>query len=376
MERNASESAGGLRLFLAGDVMLGRGIDQIMPHRSDPVLYEGFVRSAEDYVRLAERECGPIPRNVAPGYVWGNLLDDLRAQAPDLRIINLETAITTSAAPEPKGINYRMHPENVGTLNAAGIDACTLANNHVLDWGPEGLFETLDVLDAAGIGRAGAGRGAAEAAAPLVLEAPGKGRVVLLAYGAESSGIPRGWAAAADRGGVNLLPRDVAEAVAAARAALDPVRREGDLVAYSVHWGANWGFEVPRVQRQLAHALIDNVGVDAVIGHSSHHPKGIEVYRGRLILYGCGDLINDYEGIAGYEEFRGELGLGYVAEFGAEGQLRALDMLPYRRRAFRLSRASSADADRLEAMLRREVDAPGMALLRVDGRFRMAPGPG
>ncbi len=380
MVRVASGSTGemrGLRLFLAGDVMTGRGIDQILPHRSDPVLHEGYVQSAEDYVTLAERLCGPIPRDVAPDYIWGHLLEDLAALEPDLRIINLETAVTTSGRAEPKGINYRMHPGNVGILGAAKIDACTLANNHVLDWGIGGLRETLDVLDGAGIGLAGAGRNATQAEAPLVLDAAGRGRVIVLAYGAKSSGVPANWAAAADRPGVNLLPRAVPDAVAAVRAALEPVRRPGDFVLYTVHWGPNWGYEVATEQQELAKALITEGLADAIVGHSSHHPKRIEVIDGKLVLYGCGDLINDYEGIGGYEEYRGELGLGYVAEFGAEGRLRTLDMLPYRRRAFRLERAEGRDRDWLEALVRRETVAPGMLVsLTGEGALRLAPLPG
>ena len=72
----------------------------------------------------------------------------------------------------------------------------------------------------------------------------------------------------------------------------------------SVHWGSNWGYDIPREQTVFAHRLIDEAGVDIIHGHSSHHVRAIEVYKDRLILYGCGDFLNDYEGISGYEEFR------------------------------------------------------------------------
>ena len=81
-------------------------------------------------------------------------------------------------------------------------------------------------------------------------------------------------------------------------------QRPDDLIIVSVHWGSNWGYDVPEEQRRFAHALIDKAGVSVVHGHSSHHPKAIEVYRDRLILYGCGDFLNDYEGIKGYEELK------------------------------------------------------------------------
>jgi Putative enzyme of poly-gamma-glutamate biosynthesis (capsule formation) len=82
------------------------------------------------------------------------------------------------------------------------------------------------------------------------------------------------------------------------------VKQQGDIVVASIHWGGNWDYKVPREQREFAHKLIDEAGVDVIHGHSSHHIKGIEVYRGKLIMYGCSDLLNDYEGISGlYEDF-------------------------------------------------------------------------
>ncbi|WP_397543979.1 CapA family protein, partial [Roseovarius salis] len=171
MTGNEVKPPGTLRLFLAGDVMLGRGIDQILPAPCDPRIHEHHVRSALGYVELAERRAGPIPRGVDPGYVWGPLPGDLDRRACDLRVVNLETAITRGGTPAPKGINYRVSPQNAVALCAAGIDACGLANNHVLDWGTAGLVDTLDTLDRLGVGRAGAGRTAQEAARPLSLGA-------------------------------------------------------------------------------------------------------------------------------------------------------------------------------------------------------------
>ena len=151
-----------LSLFLSGDVMLGRGIDQILRHPSQPQLYEPHADSALAYVHLAEEANGPIPRQVDPGYVWGDALAVLHDRKPAARIINLETAITRSSKPWPKGINYRMHPANVDCLTAAQIDCCVLANNHVLDWGQDGLLETLATLRSTGIRTVGAGQHAAE----------------------------------------------------------------------------------------------------------------------------------------------------------------------------------------------------------------------
>src|SRR4029453_6689562 len=122
--------------FLCGDVMTGRGIDQILPHPSRPQLFEPYVRSAVEYVNLAERANGPIARPVDYAYVWGDALAELERVRPDARIVNLETAVTASDdAWSGKGIHYRMHPANVSCLTVAKLDCCCLANNHVLDWG-------------------------------------------------------------------------------------------------------------------------------------------------------------------------------------------------------------------------------------------------
>lgn len=122
-----------MTLFLAGDVMTGRGIDQILPHSVDPVLHEPYVTDAREYVRLAEEVSGPIPAEVPPEYVWGDALPELDRVGPDLRIVNLETAVTTSDEWwRGKVVHYRMHPGNVDALRAAKLDACVLGNNHVL----------------------------------------------------------------------------------------------------------------------------------------------------------------------------------------------------------------------------------------------------
>jgi poly-gamma-glutamate synthesis protein (capsule biosynthesis protein) len=146
-DRKTQPPAQRITLFLCGDVMTGRGIDQVLPQPSKPQLFEPYMRSALGYVQLAEEENGPIPRPVDFSYIWGDALDTWERLRPDLRIVNLETAVTTSdEAQSGKSIHYRMHPANVPCLPAAGIDCCVLANNHVLDWGYAGLAETLDTL--------------------------------------------------------------------------------------------------------------------------------------------------------------------------------------------------------------------------------------
>jgi len=335
-----------MRLFLCGDVMTGRGIDQALSHPVNPILYEPYVRDASEYVALAEKANGPIPRPLSVDYIWGDALCELDRAEVDLRIVNQETAITSAQTPWPeKGIHYRMHPQNIGCLTSAKISACALANNHVLDWGYDGLAETLKTLDAAGIAHAGAGNDAEEAMQPAVFDTAGDGRLLLFSFGSRTSGIPEDWKATSISPGVNLLD-DFSEATAARVAnQMRAYERPGDLIIVSIHWGSNWGYEIPRDQIMFAHCLIEE-GIAIVHGHSSHHVKAIEVFKGRLILYGCGDFLTDYEGISGYEMFRGDLALMYLIEIDSHnGELISAHLVPMCMRRFRLERASGTDAE-------------------------------
>ncbi len=368
------EMAGHIKIFMCGDVMTGRGIDQVLPYPSDPVIYESYLKSARGYVKLAEQVNGPIQQPVSFAYIWGDALEELDRAAPHLRLINLETSVTNSNDYwKGKGINYRMHPQNIAGLTAAGIDACTLANNHVLDWGYAGLSETLESLKTVNIKTAGAGQNIIAAGAPAVLPVAGNGRVLVFAFGLASSGIPLTWAAGQNRPGVNLLPDLGAKSVGHIQIKIQEVKREGDIVVVSIHWGGNWGYDISRKQTRFAHRLIDDGGVDIVHGHSSHHAKAIEVYKDRLILYGCGDFLNDYEGIGGYEEFRADLSLMYFATVNsANGKLVSLQMTPTQVRRFRVNRAPSAAAMWLINTLNREGASFGTRVkLDSDGRLSL-----
>ena len=164
-----------ITLFLCGDVMAGRGINQILPHPSDPAIREGYMKDARGYVEIAEKVNGPIPRSVAPAYIWGDALGELENVAPDLRVINLETSVTKSDDYwKEKGVHYRMHPMNIDCITAAKIDVCSLANNHVLDWGYAGLKETLETLRKARIKGVGVGMNINEAESLAMIEIEGK----------------------------------------------------------------------------------------------------------------------------------------------------------------------------------------------------------
>lgn len=345
-----------LKIFLAGDVMTGRGLDQILPVSSSPEIYESWLRSARDYIRVAERVSGPIPREVDYRYIWGDALAALDAAEANVRIINLETAITVCDDRWPgKGIHYRMHPANTPVLTAAGIDCCALANNHVLDWGYDGLAETLAALRNAGIAVAGAGTDSRAAMAPGVIGTDAGHRVLVFAFGHDSSGISASWSAGARQAGVWWLPDLSSDSIDRVRRAVERFKQAGDIAIASVHWGGNWGYQVSPAMRQFAHHLLDHAGIDLIHGHSSHHPRGIEVYKERLILYGCGDFINDYEGIRGREEYRGDLRVMYLPEIDpATGKLTAMQMPVFRSHKFRLQTAGEQDVTWLANVLDEE----------------------
>lgn len=355
-------------LFLGGDVMTGRGIDQVLPHSSPPVLYEPYVKDARDYVRLAARERGALPRPMPYELVWGDALAALEKHRPDYRIVNLETALTTSDEPWPgKSIHYHMHPKNIDVLAVADIDVASLANNHVVDWGYPGLRQTLAVLHEAGIKTAGAGTNRRAADAPAVLNAADDRRLLIYAYGLPGSGVPSDWAAGKRGAGVNFLPR-LSGGEADAVEHIRETSGENDLVIVSLHWGDNWGYKVEPEQVSFAHRLIDKGGVDVVYGHSSHHPRPLEIHHGKLILYGCGDLINDYEGIGGHEEYRGDLSLMYLPRLDVDtGELIELTLIPFQILRFGLNRARADDVRWLLKTLNRINEPFGVRLREMSG---------
>ncbi|MGZ6879782.1 MAG: CapA family protein, partial [Mycobacteriaceae bacterium] len=312
---------------------------------------EPYVRDARDYVAMAEAQNGTIPRPVGFDWPWGVALSVLDEAAPDVRIVNLETSITTSRDYAPgKNIHYRMHPANTAVLTAARIDACAMANNHVLDFGVRGLRESLDVLTAADLRPVGAGLDDVQAWRPAIVQA-GAVRVLVWSIGAASSGIASSAVATATHPGVALLPDLSAATADRVLERIDAVREPTDLVVVSVHWGSNWGYAVPDEQIRFAHCLVEG-NVDAVHGHSSHHPRPLEIYRGRPVLYGCGDLVNDYEGLGGHERFRDDLRLLYLLEFEiGSHELRALRMVPLRVRRMRLEHTSAEEARWLREVL-------------------------
>lgn len=227
-------------------------------------------------------------RRRPPASVWGDTLPVITAASA--RFINLECAVTDWGEPEPgKVFCFRTDAKNVAALAAARIDAVSLANNHVLDYGDAGLRETLRNLDAAGIRHAGAGLTAEQAQQPAEIAPDG----LRIAFLAATDNQPE-WEASHDRPGIFYMPIDPAEERFRRLVTLvASAKEQADLVVVSLHWGPNWGYQPLPEHPTAARVLIDS-GADVIFGHSPHIVRGIELYRGRPILYSCGDFVDDY----------------------------------------------------------------------------------
>jgi poly-gamma-glutamate capsule biosynthesis protein CapA/YwtB (metallophosphatase superfamily) len=176
----------------------------------------------------------------------------------------LASSISKRVLLAPKGINYRMSPENASCLSAAGIDCCILANNHVLDWGRARLLDTLTTLDKLKIEFAGAGRDITEASAPAILDIGGRGRIVVFAFASVTSGVPQSWAATRETAGVNLLTDMSETGVARIAEQVGGIRRPRDVIILSIHWGPNWGYAISQDPVRFAHALLERAPISMV----------------------------------------------------------------------------------------------------------------
>ena len=361
-------------IFMCGDVMTGRGIDQVMTHPSDSKLYEPFMKSAKGYVDLAEDKNGVIQKPVSYAYIWGDALDEMQRMGTDIRIINLETSVTRSNDYwRSKGINYRMHPKNILCLTTAKIDYCSLANNHMLDWGYSGLIETFSTLTKVNIKYSGAGVNIEEAEKPAILDLKGQGRIIIFSYGLFASGIPKNWQATRETPGINTLADLSTESVFQIQNKIKEIKQPKDLVVFSIHWGSNWGYEIPNEQIEFSHTLINDADVDIVHGHSSHHIKRIEVYKDKPIIYGCGDFINDYEGISGREKYRSDLGLMYFIRMDISSRkLIEFHVIPTQIKNFKVNQASPENMQWLYKVLNRESKRLGTHVtMQKDNKLRL-----
>ncbi len=323
-----------LTLALMGDVMLGRLVND----------------------RL---------KTMQPAAVWGDVLPHL-AQA-DLRIVNLECALTRHLrqwSRSEKMFHFRADPAAVHVLQAAHIDACALANNHIMDYEEQGLLDTLSMLDQAGIRHAGAGANAAEAAAPAIIDlhSPTACRVALLSY---TDNEPD-FAATAAHPGSNYLEVSLDQATMARIAgSIKEARAQGaDLVVYSSHWGANF-VERPSAQfRSYARHVIE-LGADIFHGHSAHICQGIEIHRGKAILYDSGNFIDDY---AVHPLLRNDRSCLFRLMFDS-GRLCRIELLPVSLSVAQVALAQGKEFDAICAHMQLLCAEFGTALTRLDDRL-------
>lgn len=249
-----------IRVLFGGDVMLGRNVKEFI------------LRYGADY------PLGPV----AP------VMRDA-----DLAIVNLECAITASLEQwpgPPKMYYFGAPPQAIDSLTRAGVDMVSVANNHLLDFGTDGLHDTLADLRRHGILYAGAGADAGEALMPAVIERHGV-RFGMAAFCDHQAD----FAAGKNVPGIAYLDFDHEYAVLDAwRRALARLRdAQVDWPILSLHWGPNMAFRPSIKFRRLAHAAIE-MGWKILFGHSAHVFQGIEMYRGCPIVYAAGDLVDDY----------------------------------------------------------------------------------
>ena len=204
----------------------------------------------------------------------------------DLAFLNLETAITTGpATPEDKQFTFSTGPRVFDALRSAGVDAVTMANNHAIDFGSDGLAQTLDAIEDDGFPVVGIGRDEAAALAPRLFEVKGQ-RIALLGTTEviDSSLVDR-WSAVGDRPGVSSAKR-VDALVDAVKAA----REQADTVVVFIHWGEQYVPCPEDVQLELAPKLVE-AGADIVVGGHQHRVAAAGYLGSALVSYGLGNFL-------------------------------------------------------------------------------------
>ena len=245
---------GSLSIGITGDIMLGRRVNEV-------ITKEGYL------------------------YPWGNMIRLLRGT--DLNIVNLETTLTTSTSRVKKTYNFKADPDRVQSLIMAKTDVCNIANNHILDFDVEGLFETMDTLENADILYTGAGRNIYKAREPVVVT---KNAVIVGIIGCTDN--EPGWNAGETRPGTFYVNVKKPEQLIAEIKSLRPLV---DILILTIHWGPNMRQKPTQAFVRFARSMID-AGVDIFHGHSAHVFQGIEVYKKKLILYDTGGFVDDYNG--------------------------------------------------------------------------------
>ncbi len=216
-------------------------------------------------------------------YPWGNVLPLL--QKNDLNVINLETTLTKSQKKISKVFNFKADPDKVEVLKIGNIDLVCLANNHILDFSDDGLFETIKILDENNIAHVGAGKNIEAARRPVIIEKDGI-KIGILGYVDNEPD----WLAGQEKPGTNYVKVGDIEKI---KHDVERFKNKVDIVIVSIHWGPNKIIRPTQSFIDFAHKIID-CGVDIIHGHSAHIFQGIEIYKGKIILYSAGDFVDDY----------------------------------------------------------------------------------
>jgi poly-gamma-glutamate synthesis protein (capsule biosynthesis protein) len=304
-----------ITLAMTGDVMLGRKVDEAL-------------------------------RLFGPRYPWGDLRSVLN-QA-DLTIVNLECVVARSGRPWsrwPKAFHFRADPIAIDALHQAGVDCVTLANNHVLDNQEQALEEMLGLLRQAGIAYTGAGSDLDEARMPALLEGRGGLWVAILAFTDNEPG----WAARPGAPGTNYISLGLREiSLQSVQSGITAALSAGaQLIVVTAHLGPNMVERPDPCVRDFARGVID-AGAHLFFGHSAHIFQGIELYRGRPIVYDAGDFVDDYQVDA---RLHNDWGLLFCIQADAAA-VRRIELIPTQiaRCQVNQARAPTRDAiaDRLE----------------------------
>jgi poly-gamma-glutamate capsule biosynthesis protein CapA/YwtB (metallophosphatase superfamily) len=279
-----------LKIAAVGDIMLGRGVGR----------------------RLEK----------AGGYKYAfSGVEEVLKQG-DIVFANLESPLTASThgLSSEKKIVLKGSPDSIEAILSGGFNLLSLSNNHIMDYYDTGLYDTISLLDANGIAHSGAGKNIEEAGKPALIEKNGY-RIGLLCYTDMAHYIYEGtpaisFAAGEDKAGV--IPRDY-ETI---RQAIARLRDSVDLLAVSLHWGIEESFTVTPEQVDFARKLLDD-GADMILGHHPHQFQGIEIYKGKPILYSMGNFLFDQNDPENMETF--------IVEMRYEGKnLKSLAARPVR----------------------------------------------
>lgn len=338
-----------MQILFVGDVMLGRLVNNVLPK-------ENFK------------------------YVWGNTIEII--QKADFSLLNLECAISSKGKEWKKTFkvfHFRANPNAIKVLKSASIDYVALANNHILDYDVEGLVDTIDLLDKYNISHSGAGKDLKNATKPAFIEKKIKinqdkhKKLNVKKYENIKDSIRIGlisltdnqpeWEAYPNSPGVNYIPLTLQQNIYSDRLenSILEAKKQSDLVIVASHVGPHFREMPSNTYVNFAHKIID-FGADIYWGHSNHTPQGIEIYKKgnnqKIILYDCGDFIDDY---ATDPNYRNDLSFIFLLNFHPEKNLKSsnssnnqsnmilenctIELIPTKIRNFRVNSIPLNDGD-------------------------------